>query len=177
MLDMIQAEIDGLGTASKAKRLARYMTVVGVISEDEAKTRFGPELVALARQDTGGFTAYPPIPLDSLAPSGPSCFGCYRQTSDVCMQCPAVERCKELTQEIEGQVVGRYGVSDVPAQRKREGNRRRKSRQRERERTGRTMTDQEQARVLREIGSPKVAKAREEAKQRREKKPKKDSPP
>lgn len=176
MLDMIQAQITALGSASKSKKLARYMTVLQVISEAEAERRFGPELVASAKEQGGGFVASTPIALDALVPSHASCFGCHRQGHVICMQCPAAERCELQVQEIEKKVVARFGVADVPTQHKREGNRRRKRRQRERERTGDMFTDQERARLLREVGSPSLTKARKEAKLRRDSKRKKAGP-
>lgn len=176
MLDKIQAQIDRLGSTSKSQKLARYMTVLQVISEAEAERRFGPEVVASAKEQRGGFVSSAPIALDALVSSDPSCFGCHRQGHTICTQCPAAERCKAHVQEIEKGVVDRFGVADVPGQRKREGNRRRKRRQRERERTGDTLTDQERARLLREVGSPKLTKARKEAKLRRDKKRKKAGP-
>ncbi len=167
-LDMIEAEINALGPALKAGRLARYMNLYEVISEDEAERRFGPELVALAKNMKVGWTAAIPIRLDSPQPTPPACFGLYCDAYPTCMQCPAKSACVERAGLVDAEVLARYGVLDVPAQRIREGNRKRKQRERDRKRNGKTMTDQEQRRILKEAGDPKAKSKREKAKERRD---------
>lgn len=168
VLDIIEAEVNAAGPASKAKRLARYTNVYEVISDEEAERRFGPELVATAKSEDVGWTSVVPVALDSPQPSPPACIGSYRQMQPICQQCPFKEACVERAETIDAQVMERYGVLNVPALRITEGNRDRKRRQRERERTGATMTDQERARILREAGDPKAKKARKDAKQHRD---------
>jgi len=86
----------------------------------------------------------------------------------ICSQCPVAQRCTESRTKVEEGVQERFGVLDVPKERKRIAARDRKRRQRERERSGAAMTDQELHRVLKEAADPKVIQRRERDKQRRD---------
>lgn len=176
-LDMIEAEINALGPARRAGRLARYMKFRQVISVEEATRRFGSELVEAAQAERIGMIVSPEV-LESPQLTTPACIGLYHDAHPACMQCPAKGACVERARLVDAEVAARYGVLDVPAQRKTDGARNRKQRQRERERSGCTMTDQEQARILREAGDPKAKRKRERAKQHRDaKKAKKTAKP
>lgn len=166
-LDMIEAEINALGPASKAGRLALYMKFRQIVSEEEATRRFGAELVEAAQAERIGTIACPEV-LNSPQPTTPACIGLYRDAYPTCMQCPVKSACVERAGLVDAEVLARYGALDVPAQRIRDGNRQRKQRERDRKRNGKTMTDQEQARILREAGDPKAKSKREKAKERRD---------
>ena len=164
-LNMIEAEINALGPARRAGRLARYMKFRQVISAEEATRRFGTELVEAAQAERIGMTVSPEI-LASPQPTTPACLGLYCDAHPTCMQCPAKGACVERASLVDAEVLARYGVLDAPAQSKTDAARHRK--QRQRERSGSTMTDQEQARILREAGDPKAKRKRERAKERRD---------
>lgn len=172
-LDWMQEQIDGAGAARKPVLLSRYMCTEQVMSEAEAIPRFGKELVDEAKSHRGGYTSRTPVVLDSSTPSDPGCFGMRTEGDLICSQCPAMHRCNERRAEVEAGIMARFGVMDVPKERKRVAARERKRRQRERQREGTAMTDQERRRVLKEAGNPKVIGKREKDKVCRDEKKRK----
>lgn len=169
-LEAITSEINSAGPARKANLLARHLNVDKTISESEAVTRFGAELVEDAKSIRGGFTSAIPVQLNDLEPSPPGCYGALQSASPTCIQCPFRSQCAAVHEASDAILMARFGTVDVRGQRRREQARDRKRAQRLREKEGRTMTDQEQKRILKEAGDPKAKKKRENAKLRRDKK-------
>lgn len=167
-LAWIEEQIAKAGRARKPVLLRRFMCVEQLISEAEATRRFGQELVDEAKSHRGGYTSRTPVVLDAPGSSDPACFGMRTEGHAICSQCPVAQRCTELRTKVEEGVQERFGVLDVPKERKRIAARDRKRRQRERERSGAAMTDQELHRVLKEAADPKVIQRRERDKQRRD---------
>lgn len=169
-LAWIEEQIAKAGRARKPVLLRRFMCVEQLISEAEATRRFGQELADEAKAHRGGYTSRTPVVLEAPGPSDPACFGMRTEGHAICSQCPVAQRCTEFRAEVEERVQERFGVLNVPKERKRVAARDRKRRQRERERSGAAMTDQELHRVLKEAGDPKVIQRREKDKQRRDRK-------
>lgn len=167
-LAWIEEQIAKAGRARKPVLLHRFMCVEQLISEAEATRRFGQELVDEAKAHRGGYTSRTPVVLDAPGPSDPACFGMRTEGHAICSQCPVAQRCTEFRAAVEKSVQERFGVLNVPKERKRIAARDRKRRQRERERSGAAMTDQELHRVLKEAADPKVIQRRERDKQRRD---------
>lgn len=173
-LAWIEEKISKAGIARKPVLLRRFMCVDQLISEAEATRRFGQELVDEAKAHRGGYTSRAPVALDAPRRSDPACFGTRTEGNASCSQCPVAERCAGIRAKVEAGVQERFGVLDVPKERKRTAARNRKRRQRERERSEATMTDQELRRVLKEAGDPKVIKKREQDRKRRNEKMRRD---
>jgi hypothetical protein len=167
-LTWMEEQIANAGIARRALLLNRFMCVEQLISEEDATRRFGQELVDEAKAHRGGYTSRAPVVLDAPVPSDPACFGMRAEGHAVCSQCPVAQRCAEFRAGVEAGVQERFGVLDVPKERKRIAANERKRRQRERERNGAAMTDQELRRVLKEAGDPRVIQRREKDKQHRD---------
>ncbi|WP_164147009.1 hypothetical protein [Stenotrophomonas maltophilia] len=167
-LTWMEEQIANAGIARRPVLLNRFMCVEQLISDEDATRRFGQELVDEAKAHRGGYTSRAPVVLDAPVPSDPACFGMRTEGHAVCSQCPVAQRCAEFCAGVEAGVQARFGVLDVPKERKRIAANERKRRQRERERNGAAMTDQELRRVLKEAGDPWVIQRREKDKQRRD---------
>ncbi|WP_342316127.1 hypothetical protein [Lysobacter sp. FW306-1B-D06B] len=178
-LDAIEADIRKTGKVNQAARLARYMRESRLISEDEARCRLGDDLVDAALGERLSNPVRPDQPLDEGVATRPGCFGYYRSTPNtMCGSCPVVTACIERSAVVDRVLLERYGTLDIRGLRNREGDRKRKQRERDRKRAGMTMTLQEERRVLRELGNPKLKQKRLKAKERRDgKKAKKQEVP
>lgn len=152
-LDAIQKDIEGASGNRRAGLLCRYMRQERLISESEARLRFGDELVDAALEERLMMPARPDGRVEDLEPSNPGCFGMYEGSSHPqCMQCPVASACHERALAVDQALVDRFGTVDVRAGHERELARIRKQRQRKLDREGATMTLQEQKRVLRWLG-------------------------
>lgn len=137
-----------------------------MISEAEARHRLGDELVDAAL----GERLFNPVRTDQPIEQGaPGCFGYHRsEPHTMCGRCPVVSACIERGGAVETVLLERHGTTDLRGLGIREGNRKRKQRERDRKRAGATMTLQEEKRVLRELGDPKLKEKRLKAKVRRD---------
>ncbi|GAB3091350.1 hypothetical protein [Lysobacter terrae] len=168
-LDAIEAEIRRAGKAKHADGLYYYMRQRRVIDEAEARRRFDDEVVdeVLSRPASSFERAYEPLELPCM--TAPGCFGCHQSTEPACAECPFAVQCVERAGKVHALVLERHGTLDVRGLRIREGNNERKQRERDRKRAGMTMTLQEEKRILRELGDPKLKEKRLKAKERRDK--------
>lgn len=168
-LDAIEFEVRALGMNSQAPRLSRYMREQRLISEPEARRRLGDVLVdaALSERLLNPVRSLEPLP--DGAHVVPGCFGHHSSSpASMCQDCPLAGACAEHVAKVETTLIQRHGTVNVKAMRVRERNRVRKQRERDRKRLGKTMTLQEQERLLRETGNPKLKATRLKAKERRD---------
>lgn len=169
-LDAITSEVNAVGKSRKAIKLATHLNVQQTISEAEAVKRFGQELVDEAKVTSAGSTSIVPIRIADPKPSPPGCYGAYVVASAICGACPFRQQCTAAHEASSALLMNRFGTTDVRKKREREQARDRKRAQRLRQKEGRTVTDQELKRTLKEAGNPKAKKRREEVKARRDKK-------
>lgn len=167
-LDAIEADVRDAGKVNQVGKLHYYMRQRRLISEHEARRRLGDAMVDAALSERPPSIERPWQPLATQDVACPGCFGCHQSSSPVCSSCPFAVQCVERARQVDGLLLERHGTLDVRALRVRAGNRKRKKRQRERARAGATMTLQEEKRLIRELGNPKLKEKRLKAKVRRD---------
>lgn len=158
-LDAIQRDVEGVAGYKRAGLLCRYMRQHRLMSEAEARLRFGDKLVDAALEERLMMPARPDGRIEDLAPSNPGCFGLYEGALHrQCMQCPVATACHERALAVDQAMIERFGTQGPREEHERELARIRKRRQRRLDREGATMTLQEQKRMLRWLDDRKGPK-------------------